>query len=401
VRETLYLRLHSTAADAPTEFCLAADPAGLSWPVNVAPLGTVLEQAGGRRIVVLVPAEDVRLAAIEVPARQPAKILQAAPYLLEDQLAEEVEALHFALGPRLADGRWIVACAAHGRMEQWLAPFLAAGLRPDELIPEQLCLPLPEPPGWTALLEPGRVTLRSDGWAGYTCLPEDLGAFLGLAGVTAETPLRIVIAQADAPDLTGLPASVELLPGFRHPLAALLQYRRPEHTLNLLQGSYSKQENLRRLWLPWRRSAWLAAACVLLTLLYHGVAAVQLQAELARQEARNVARFQQLFPAETRIVNLAVQAEQQFQRLNGQRQQAGLTLLAGALADGLAEARGLNVQSLQYRDGALFVSLSGRDLQQLEVLRGWFSAARGARLEVQSANSGTEGVQIRIRLSPA
>lgn len=401
MRETLYLRLRSTQPDAPTEFCLAAAEAGRSWAVNVAPLAEVLAQAPGRRLVALVPAEDLRLLQVEVPARQPARVLQAAPYLLEDQLADEVDSLHFALGPRQADGRWAIACVAHARMEQWLAPFLATGLRPDELVPEPLCLPLPQDGSWTALLEPGLVTLRHGAWSSYTCLPEDLPGFLALAGLDAAQVLRIIVAQADAPDLTTLPCTVELLPGFRRPLEALLQYRDASQTLNLLQGTYSRQENLKRLWLPWRRSAWLAAACVVLALTYHGVAAVRLQADLARQDGRNIARFQQLFPEEQRIVNLAVQAEQQFQRLSGQNRQAGLQTLAGVLAEALAEARGLSVQSLQYREGALFVALSGRDLQQLEVLRTWFAGARGAQLEVQSANSGSEGVQIRIKLSPA
>jgi len=71
------------------------------------------------------------------------------------------------------------------------------------------------------------------------------------------------------------------------------------------------------------------------------------------------------------------------------------------LADALTATPGLNAQAVQYREGALFVALVGSDLQQLEALRSWFGSKRAATLEVQSANSGSEGVQIRIKLTPA
>ena len=57
---------------------------------------------------------------------------------------------------------------------------------------------------------------------------------------------------------------------------------------------------------------------------------------------------------------------------------------------------------MQYREDALFLSLTGTDLGALDQLKAHFAGGRGgARLEVQSANSGEGGVQIRIRLSPA
>jgi general secretion pathway protein L len=399
LRETLYIRLHSGAPDAVTAFCIAKADAVQSFAVNHAPLREILDQAGGRKLVALVPGADVRLTSVSVPARQAAKVLQAAPYALEDQLAEDVDTLHFALGPRQPDGTFPVAVVAKNKMEEWLAPFRDAGLMPEELIPETLCLPIDDSGRWSALAEPGHVTVRSAPYSGFGCVAEDLPLFLELADPGKQAQLRILIPRSFDGDFTQLAWPVELLPGFTEPLEALLQNHRHELSINLLQGAYSQRESMQRLWQPWRVAAILAAVWIALTAIDHTVQAFKLKRQLAAQQQENVERFQQLFPAETRIVDLSAQAEQQLAHLKGSGAHGSLLPLLESLSTALAATPGLLPQSLQFRDGALFVALTGNDLQQLEALRDWFAQHHGASLDVQSANAGSEGVQIRIKLT--
>lgn len=403
MRNTLYIRLRATDPGADTAYCIAPPQAVASFPVQHAPLETLLLQAvgAGHRIVVLVPSADVRLASIDVPARQAAKVLQAAPYALEDQLADDVDTLHFALGPRQKDGRWPVAVISRAKMNEWLRPFTECGLLPDAVIPDALCLPPADGDRWSALAEADLISVRSAPFSAFSCVPEDLELFLQLADPERKASLRIVVPREATPDFTRLPWPVDLLPGFVSPLEALLQGYRPETNINLLQGPYSQQEDLKRLWLPWRASAALLAIWVGFAAILHGAQGWQLQRELQRQDAANVQRYQQLFPAETRIVDLPAQVEQQFAALKGSGAQGGLLPLMQVLGEALAAAPGFSVQSLQFRDGALYAALGGSDLQQLEALRGWFNTPRAASLEVQSANSGSEGAQVRIKLTPA
>ncbi|HSW15468.1 MAG TPA: type II secretion system protein GspL [Solimonas sp.] len=401
MRNTLYIRLRATDPGANTAYCIASPQAVASFPVQHAPLETILLQAAGHRLVVLVPSDDVRLTHVEVPARQAAKVLQAAPYALEDQLADDIDTLHFALGPRQADGRWPVAVVARSRMDQWLQPFVDRGLLPDLLLPDALCLPPAEGTRWSALAENDHMLVRSGPFTAFGCAPEDLELFLQLADPQKESTLRIVVPRDVSADFSRLAWPVELLPGFVSPLEALLQNYRAEAGINLLQGRYSQREDLKRLWLPWRFSAALLALWIVMAAVLHGVQGWRLKHELAAQEDANVQRYQQLFPAETRIVDLGAQVDQQFATLKGSNAGGGLMPLMQVLGEALAASPGFTVQSLQFREGALFVSLNGRDLQQLETLRGWFATPRAASLEVQSANSGSEGAQVRIKLSPA
>lgn len=58
------------------------------------------------------------------------------------------------------------------------------------------------------------------------------------------------------------------------------------------------------------------------------------------------------------------------------------------------------MQELQLREGALYLSLLGRDIQSLEALRGYFEKQTRWNFQVQSANAGAEGVQVRATLEP-
>ncbi|HEY0916239.1 MAG TPA: type II secretion system protein GspL [Solimonas sp.] len=402
MRNTLYIRLRATDPGTDTAYCIASPQAVASFPVQHAPLETILLKAAGHRLVVLVPAADVRLTSVDVPARQAAKVLQAAPYALEDQLAEDVDTLHFALGPRQKDGRWPVAVVARARMDEWLRPFTERGLVPDLMLPDALCLAPADGERWSALAENDQVLVRNGAFSAFGCSPDDLELMLQLADPDKKSTLRIIVPRDSSPDFTRLAWPVELLPGFISPLEALLQSQRPENGIDLLQGRYSQREDLLRLWQPWKITAALLALWIGFAAIFHGVAGWHLRKQLQQQEDANVQRYQQLFPAETRILaDFAGQVEAQFRTLQGNKSGGGLLPLMQVLADALAAAPGLTLQGVQYRDGALYAALGGSSLQPLETLRAWFAQPRAASLEVQSANSGSEGAQIRIKLTPA
>jgi general secretion pathway protein L len=405
VRDTLYIQLRDSAPDGRLAYAVAGGQPGLGVQAQHGTLDTLLALAPGKRIVLFVPGIDVRLTSVQVPARQAQKILLAAPYVLEDQLAEDVDTLHFAIAAdpqrRRANDPQPVAVVARARMDAWLAPLRAKNMKPDALIPETLSLPPPEAGRWHGLAEPGRVTVRTGTFTGFACTLDDLAAYLQIADPEARMPLRLFVARDVEHDFTLLGRPVELLPGYGSPLEVLVRHWRPDTSINLLQGAYSQREDWQRLARPWRLAAGLAAGWAALAFVNEGAQAFRAGQELERQEQQNLARYQALFPGETRIVNLAVQAEQQLAALRGGGARAPLFHLLDSLAAALTANSGLTLQSMQFRDGALHLSLTGTDLQALETLRAWYGAHREAVLEVEAANASAEGVQIRLKLTPA
>lgn len=401
MREILYIRLRDPERNSPTYAVVNAD-APTSILVCAAPLEEILQQAPGRRLILLVPAGEVRLTQIDVPSRQASKALQAAPFMLEDRIAEDVEALHFALGPRQAAGDYPVALTAQSNMENWLAPLRSVGLMPDAVIPETLCLPPPTDDACYLLAESQQVTVRNGAYSGFCCAPEELPFYLQIAGeALAPATLRILVT-ADVPtDFSTLDHAVALRAGYSDPLEALIRHYRPEQTINLLQGRYSRRESLARLWRPWRLAAALALGVFFAAVITNGVWAWRLDRAVQAQHAANVQRFHQLFPKEPTSLALSLALQQKESQLSGGGKHDGLLPLLQQIALGLKATGGLKVSDLQFRDGALFVDLTGTDLQVLEKLRDWFKAHPGTRMDVQTANADGGSVQIRIKLSAA
>lgn len=415
MRETLHIRLpdwnqphFETGAVNAESFVVAYAITSTEPPVSVlvrqAPLSEVLNQASGKGIRLYAPAQDVRLLSAAVPAKQASKAVLAVPYALEDQFAEDVETLHFAIAATPdARGEWPVAVVAEQHMRDWLAPFNARGLVPDALIPETLALPWRGDGRWTVLAEPGHLTVRTGPTAGFGCLEEDLELFLGLAEGETKQALLILITQDVDIDFTKLERDIELLPGLGHPLEALVRHYRSAQSINLLQGPFALRRALARQWAAWKVPALLLASVFLLGVIGNAITAAVLGAQAAKQEQANVDRFNTLFPGKGGSKNnVRVQLGQIEDGLKGGTHSASLLTLIDAFTAGLKAAPSLQVQGMQFREGALYLSLSGTDLSALDQLKTHFAAGQGgAKLDVQSANSGENGVQIRIKLSPA
>ena len=89
-----------------------------------------LRRAAGRHVCVLVPGTDVLLAEPELPVKAGTKLQQVVPYALEEQLAEDIDDLHFAIGKRAADSATTpVAVVAHSLMDEWLDALQGRGHR--------------------------------------------------------------------------------------------------------------------------------------------------------------------------------------------------------------------------------------------------------------------------------
>lgn len=409
MRDLLFLSLRPPGADglhdyarAPGSTPTAAVAARGSWEA-------VLELAASHRVVAFAPADAVRLASVSVPSRQAAKVRQAAPYALEDQLADEIDELHFAIGAsstRAADGAHPVAVVARAAMDQWLAPLRAAGLAPESVLPECLCLPPPQAGEWVLLLAKdgdaaegnARWIVRSGANAGFSCGVDQLEGWLALAGASGPERLVVYPTAGNSVDFTRLGRPVDLRPGHRHALEVLARYR-GDDAIDLLQGDYARNPGWIEALKPWRSAAVLAAVLALLAVVHQGVGAWQLGRELAAQEARNLQRFQALYPAETRIVDLAAQVQQKLSALaNPGATRAPWFDLLQVVAESLAQNPGLRLQSVQLRDGALYLQLGGSDLQAFESMRLWYEARTDARISDVQANSGTEGVRVSFKL---
>ena len=141
-------------------------------------LAQAAEQAVGRRVALIVASGDVLLTDVELPLKSGVRAQQVVAYALEEQLAADIETLHFAVGARdEASGRTSVAVVTRTLMSRWLAELAAAYIATSVVCAEASLLP--DNPGHTVLmLEDDTLSLRRAGQSAQSLPGEDFGAAL-------------------------------------------------------------------------------------------------------------------------------------------------------------------------------------------------------------------------------
>lgn len=368
-----------------------------------------LEPAGlpaGVALTVIVPGEDVIIADAEIPpVRQASRRHQAARYALEEQLAAPIDSVHMALGPRQRDGTHPAAVVDRERMEDWLTTLGdARGQASAALVPDYLCLPVPPDNTAELWIVGNRALLRHDAQHGLSCEQAMLANLIAAPDEQATLNVRVQ-ADTDADALLdrlrrrGFTINIQDHPDADALQTDLLAGSRGYRDINLLQGAYAPVTAFAKWWRPLRTTVALAVAWVVLATVAQGVYYYQLQQRYSQLRSATTARFRDAFPEVQNINNIWAQAEAQVRQLRAALGTDGLFPLLTVTARAVGAVPGLRMQSLQYRNGKLFLTLDGDSIQDLEQLRAGFKQNQHAHLKIRSAEASDAGVHIRAQVS--
>jgi general secretion pathway protein L len=408
--ETLVLRLDP--ADHGTGSWIVADEHGrrIGAPGS-GPLSGAAAAAAGRRIVVLVPAVDVLLTTVTLPVRGNAKILRALPFALEEQIADDIEGLHFAAGRSAEDGSITAAAVDREQLESWLEALSEAGLEAQLICSEaEGCPAAPNHLNW--LLDTDRCVARSgDGLpvvVEIDSIDEALRYGPGFPGEPDQPKHLSVYVTADArmkygEALEALRAAVvslelRLLPdGVLPHLAAGIVTREP---INLLQGEYAPRTQVDRLWRPWRTAAALLAALVVVLIGQQALQLAHLKQEEARLDEAIAVTFQQALPG-ARMEDPRFQVERHLAAVRGTGSAANESFLAAleTLGQALGEAPGIRLEAISYRTGVLDMRVQAPSVDSLEQVRQAVGRDGRFTATIQQANQRPDGVEGRLQLT--
>ena len=383
-------------------------------------------QAAGARVIVLVPAENVLLAQAELPAIKGQKLAKAVPYALEEQLADDVENLHVAIGRRDEQGKVANAVVSCELIESWLARLKTVGLHPDILSPEVFGVQWDkeaEDTQWSLVVNGTHALMRTGAQTGLAFETENMSpvfqACLDNAGESLPSSLTVVGCGEELDDLfegsaiqnklTALCAekSIELF--FRQSdedcSVLLAQGFDESNAINLLQGAYSRKEQVGRLLRPWRPALILGAVWLLFQVgnFFADYSRLSSLAEKQRAEMKSI--FKQALPG-SRLVpgsekELMSRALEKL-RGGGDANNSLLSLLAQA-GKIFKESNGVVLRSVRYKDNKLDVGLNISDLQSLDVLKQRLKNEARLSVEIISASSRNGKVESRlsIKASPS
>jgi general secretion pathway protein L len=326
--------------------------------------------AGGRLIIaerggpatILVPSEQVRLLAVDLPLASKAKRLEALPFAIEEAIAEPPESVHLALGMEVAPKRYLVGVVRHDVMATWIEIAEEAGLGHAALVPDALALPRPAEAEWAVNLAGDRATVRSGDGTGFACPAAMLLPAWEAAG-------RPGVLSHGAP----LPAAMQAVESAAS--VAALSERLLEPALDLRQGAYAR----RRTALPnvWRRLGWIVALGAAAHVVIAAADTLMLQRIADRRAEETRAAFAAAAPGATPGADLAATVTDMLPASGSAAPDAFLPLLtrvSGALGP---LAGGLTVRSMTFQANTLTLDLDGSDAG----LAGRIDAAlRGARV---------------------
>ncbi|OLF71060.1 hypothetical protein AWH62_13455 [Maricaulis sp. W15] len=350
------------------------------------------------RTVILLPGEHVHLSRLAIPARSEREARQAAPYLVEDEIAARLADTTVLPGPRAEDDqRWVAAIDA-ALLSQWRERLAPLVVRPAFVVPDSLVAA--EPGAALTLYDRGDAVLFAydpdiEISAGPIAGAMDAALFGAVIQPLAQAAGSGEIAVSRSLGLTG--ANFRAIgQGEMDLRASAMAPERLSALPRLFGEALVSTMDWSALIRPLRRPALMAAGLLVAFCTLLGGETVYFRLQAARFETATIAQFNHAIPDFGRSV-IAAEAErflsERVARLEGTGSSAFLQLLA-ALDDLTAESDRIRIDHVRFdptRD-ALSVGATYTDFSDFDALSA--RAARlGLRLDDGGAREGTSGIE--------
>jgi len=344
----------SLAADSPITAYKRGDSGTV--PVDIAALDADADQ----RVTLLIDARDCTRVAEAIPAKTEAQARTAAPYVVEDYLAQSVEDCHVALGPDISDtGQRHLTIVDHDGFQKLLNRLSAMGLAITSAFDQAVLL--------TALphMQGGRYLAVDD------CI----------IGPSVDNADTIIAADRDMADLLLMPAgendlcysadgaensfdaevrgtTITALLGALN-LADIADY-------SLLQGQFRPRKSLAEIWQTWRPTAIAAGLGLLSTIGVLAGDALLIDRQIAALDDHRDQLMQQAFPGVRSISHML----QRLGQMQGSARDPFLTLAAATLTEFQA-IEGLSLDGLRYdvNQDELALSIYARRFDDVQTLK--------------------------------
>ncbi len=406
MREHFFLRMRSDS----TECSWAAlDGDGrLVRPVSSGPLADAAQAIGRERVIVLLPGSQVLTLQAAIPRVSQSRVRQMTPYLLEENVAEDVERLHFATGRRLDSGQLAVSAIARDQLDTWLDALDTAGIAPDAVHADTDGVP-DTPSTLNLIIEGRQVYGRRPGKPAFVL--DGLGPAEVYAMLEAQSEdrsdLRHVLVHVEEAaerdhrsDLAELEARLPnvdvrvLADDVLHRLGATILF---QPGANLLQGRYAPKSNWGELLRPWRAAAGLLLALGLVSVAAQGIEYLKLEREDRALTSQLTQSCGEIFASS----QLSLCATEVRRRLAdaGQASVANSESFLTTLA-AIAEHRGEDsiVEALNYRNRVMDLRLVVPSVPALDLFAQDIMRTDRFNVRIESTADTGSGIEGRIRV---
>jgi general secretion pathway protein L len=372
--------------------------------------------------VLVLGGENCFGADVNIPSKQTRQIVQALPFMLEDQLAEEVDAFVFTPGPRSKEGKVSVLATSRALLAGLSSAFREAGIPLEAVVPDMLGLPRGEGQ-WSFVCDEKMLNIRTGDLSGLTIEMDALpvvSAAMIREGEPAPRQARISFTHRQLGDsmqawlrtqFTNMVAGhdVELLfdqasvsrfdflvEGFASQGALPANLLPPD----LRAGPRRRQSNLR-----WKPAAAMVGICALLqtTLLY--AEGWKMRQQTTAINAETIALYKRYFPQDRTVLDVRRQMTDKFRQAEKQSSGASFLVLLAMTGQIINEtnrgkpAPDLSLQRINYDEaqGDIRIDLKAQGYSALDGMKAKVEQT-GLGMEISSASQDGEQVKARVRI---
>jgi len=415
VAETLVIRIPSANKDMEADW-VAVDAMGAC---TVAPaqgaLADIGQLAPGRDITLLLPSSEVLRIYSDIPLRSSAKILQALPFALEEQLAQDVDSLHFAIGERNSNGL-PVSIVSHEYLQETLGSLREAGIHPTAAYAESDAV-TPVPSTHVIWLTEQQLIIRDPEGNSVVSDAEEIDTLMQLrfpletdAGV-GTGPVNVQVycseamnaAHAETWDKLRLRiASLDIKLVTDGGIAKLASGIRTAPGINLLQGIYAVKRNMSGVWPIWRVAASLLAAAFALSLAVEGLSLFKLTQQERTLDAAAGSTLSMIAPNAGDGPDPWGQLQSRLQVSSGGAVSGpGFIEALNVLAGAVSQTKNLKIEALNFRNETIDLRLQAPAVDALDKLCQLVNEGGVFVAVIQSANPSDNAIKGRIQVKLA
>ena len=418
--EFVVIRLESDHdPDQTVEWIVADDNGTRRSQPSRGTLPEAAAQVQNRPVIALLPATEILTTTVDLPIRGGARLNAALAYALEEQVAADVDTLHFAAGDKRDSGLRPVAAVSKDQLDAWIALLEDAGIQPWRMVPENYGLA--RIPGTMSVLVDGDCVLFNDGedveFVLQGAKPSDALAAAGQISDHHEQdappdPSGHLIVYCNAADEERLShdwialrhelhsVDINLLPDGALPRLAVTVAT--GQGVNLLQGKYGPKADYGSLLRPWRNAAIMLLGLVIVAFAGKGVDYYRLTQEEAALQAQFMQEFQQFSPGDTRAVMDPVAAVNSIKRgLGGGSAQPVFLDSLRELAGAIRANENASVEALSYRAGVIDIRVTTTDVETVGDIQKQIGASGQFVASIQSTDRVADRINSRIQIREA
>jgi type II secretion system protein L len=361
--------------------------------------------AKGRRVVLLLPNNDVVLTSVNIPSKNKKQLHQAVPYALEDTLAEDIEDLHFAIHQETALAPLTgahVAVINRERLDLVISLLRKKGLTAHFILPQLLAQSCPDK-AWSIIQQPmdlngnHPVTIRLNKFNGFSCDKSLLGLFL-----TEQLEKSTPEAIATNIDVSELPETLQELPLTKID-PTLVQYQSIENALplNLLTDFVSHKRKSNFNWKAWQPPLILAS---LVGVTWLGILGWQNSELKQKKEQLNQsieAIFKSTFP-DSRLVDAPQQMASKLAQLKkgiAQTVNSPLPLISD-ISPLLKQYKDLTLKEIRYQENELILVVEAQSLTRLENFKKEAAEKSKLKVSIKSSTTTADKVESLLIIAP-